>query len=49
MTSEEAMINYNIGCPYCNDKDCMLGENEEPNRKTCVECKARWLDKKVDY
>ena len=23
--------------------------NEEPNRETCVECKARWLNKKVDY
>ena len=48
-SSEEAMINYNIGCPYFNNKDCMLGENEEPNRETCVECKARWLDKKVEY
>lgn len=47
--SEEAMIHYHIGCPYCNDKYCMLGDNEEPNRKTCVECKARWLNKKVDY
>ena len=48
-SSEEAMINYNIDCPYCNNKDCMLSENEEPNRETCVECKARWLNKKVDY
>lgn len=47
--SEEAMIHYNIDCPYCNDKDCMLGKNEEPNRETCVECKAKWLNKKVDY
>lgn len=43
------MIHYNIGCPYFNNKDCMLGENEEPNRETCVECKARWLNKKVEY
>ena len=43
------MINYNIGCPYCRYKDCMLKEDEEPNRQTCVMCKARWLDKKVDY
>lgn len=47
--SEEAMINYNIDCPYRCDKYCMLKENEEPNRETCVMCKARWLDKKVDY
>lgn len=46
-SSEEAMIHYHIGCPYCNNKDCMLGENEELNRETCVACKARWLDKKV--
>ena len=48
-SSEEAMIHYHIGCPYCNDKYCMLSDNEEPNRETCVECKARWLDKKADY
>ena len=46
-SSEEAMIHYHIGCPYCNNKDCSLGENEEPNRETCVACKAKWLDKKV--
>lgn len=48
-SSEEAMIHYNIGCPYCTYKDCMLTKDEEPNRKTCVKCKAKWLDKKVDY
>ena len=48
-SSEEAMIHYHIGCPYCKYKDCMLKEDEEPNRETCVKCKAKWLDKKVDY
>lgn len=48
-TSEEAMIHYNIECQYRNHKDCMLKEDEEPNRETCVRCKALWLDKKVNY
>ncbi len=47
--SEEEMINYSIDCPYRSDKDCMLKEDEQINRETCVMCKARWLDKKVDY
>ncbi len=45
--SEEAMINYHINCPYSNDKDCKLKKDEEPNRETCVMCKAQWLDRKV--
>lgn len=47
-SSEEAMIHYNINCPYCNDKECILKEDEEPNRNTCVQCKAEWLDKEVE-
>ncbi len=45
--SEEAMVHYNINCPYSNDKDCKLKKDEEPNRETCVMCKAQWLDRKV--
>ena len=46
-SSEEAMIHYHINCPYSNDKDCKLKEDEEPNRDTCVRCKWEWLDKEV--
>ena len=46
--SEEAMIHYNIDCPYHNEKDCKLKKGENPNRNTCVMCKAQWLDRKVD-
>lgn len=45
--SEEAMIHYNIKCPYCDYRDCKLKEDEEPNRDTCVRCKWEWLDKEV--
>lgn len=45
--SEEAMVHYNIGCPYCNDKDCKLKKDEDSNRETCVRCKCEWLDRKV--
>ena len=47
-SSEEAMIHYNINCPYCDNKDCKLKRDEAPNRKTCVMCKAQWLDRKVN-
>lgn len=46
--SEEAMIHYNIQCPYYNDKVCILKEDEEPNRNTCVQCKVEWLDEEVE-
>lgn len=46
--SEEAMIYYNIKCPYCDEKNCKLKKDEVPNRKTCVMCKVEWLDRKAD-
>lgn len=46
--AEEAVIYYNIACPYfegdkrseCNDK--------EITREVCSECKYKWLDSEVD-
>lgn len=46
--SEEAMICYNVSCPYfVGDKRCHCNGCES-NRETCVECKSEWLDSEVD-
>lgn len=48
--SEEAMIYYNVSCPYfVGDKRGHCDRNScKPNRKTCVDCKFEWLDSEVD-
>lgn len=49
--SWEAMIFYNINCPYrLRDKraHCYEKEVEEICRDMCVSCKAEWLEKEVD-
>ncbi|MBR2556331.1 MAG: hypothetical protein IKE94_15905 [Aeriscardovia sp.] len=54
--SYEAMVYYNIGCPYnCGDKrahckgvDGWYGLIKKPTRETCSECKMEWLEAEVD-
>lgn len=48
-SSEEAMIHYNIHCPYYNgDQRAHCNNRHEINRETCVTCKMEWLDLEVD-
>ena len=47
--SYEAMLFYNINCPYFDgDERALCGSNYDINRETCVECKEKWLDSEVD-
>lgn len=49
--SEEAMIYYNISCPYyVGDKRayCRKEGSLAPSREVCVDCKAHWLEQEVD-
>ena len=47
--TEEAVIYYNIGCPYfCGDSRCHCGESLTINREMCSACKYEWLDMEVD-
>lgn len=48
--SYEAMVFYNINCPYfAGDKRSHCNGNEElPTRKICGECKMEWLEAEVD-
>ena len=52
--SYEAMVNYNVSCPYfCGDERALCYENgnqkdELVNRDNCVACKEQWLDSEVD-
>lgn len=46
--SEEAMIFYNINCPYFyGDERCHCNDREI-TRDLCVACKSEWLDNEVD-
>ena len=49
--SEEAMIYYNIKCPYyVGDKRayCQKEGGLAPSREVCVACKTHWLEQEVD-
>ncbi len=48
--SYEAMVHYNIDCPYfVGDIRCHCkGSEESPTRKMCSECKMEWLEAEVD-
>lgn len=47
--SEEAMIYYNIKCPYYEgDKRAYCRKDLVPSREVCVDCKAHWLEQEVD-
>lgn len=46
--AEEAVIHYNVGCPYFSgDKRCECND-KEITREVCSECKYKWLDNEVD-
>lgn len=46
--SYEAMVYYNIDCPYFSgDKRCHCS-NKGIERKVCFECKEEWLESEVD-
>ena len=49
--SYEAMVYYNINCPYYDgDERALCHGDTLPgcNRDQCVECKEKWLNSEVD-
>lgn len=48
--AREAVIRYNIDCPYMlGDKRALCGgSRERMNRETCVQCKEAWLNAQAD-
>ena len=52
--SYEAMVHYNVKCPYFyGDDRALCYENNRQNdalvnRENCVACKEQWLDSGVD-
>ena len=47
--SEEAMIYYNINCPYFDsDSRCHCSHTISPTREVCSACKTEWLDSEED-
>ena len=49
--SEEAMIYYNISCPYYAGDERAYCRNESGlsvSREMCTECKTHWLEQEVD-
>lgn len=46
--SYEAMVYYNIACPYCvGDERCHCN-NYAIQRETCYGCKEEWLNSEVE-
>jgi len=46
--AEEAIVYYNINCPYYSDDTRCECHNKEISREVCSECKYKWLDSEVD-
>ena len=47
--SEEAMIYYNINCPYFDGNSrCHCSHTISPTREVCSACKTEWLDSEED-
>lgn len=49
--SYEAMVHYNVGCPYLygdSRAHCNGEEDSYINRDNCYHCKQEWLDSEVD-
>lgn len=48
--AEEAVIYYNVNCPYfVSDSRCKCeNDDKEPSREICSECKYKWLEMEVD-
>ena len=50
-TSYEAMVHYNIACPYFDGDErchCHGKDDDFINRDNCFFCKQEWLDSEVD-
>ncbi len=46
--SYEAMVNYNIACPYyAGDERCHCN-SQEIESEVCYECKEEWLNSEVE-
>lgn len=47
--SGEAMVYYNIRCPYsAGNERCLCKGTLDLDRDTCVTCKMKWLDSEID-
>lgn len=46
--SYEAMVYYDIACPYFDGDKRAYCHNNEIKREVCFECKKEWLDLEVD-
>lgn len=47
-SSYEAMVYYDINCPYFDGDERCLCNKKVDSRSTCFECKETWLDQEVD-
>ena len=46
--SYEAMVYYNVECPYFSGDNRWHCKGKEMTRELCYECKEEWLDSEVD-
>ena len=47
--SYEAMVYYNVNCPYyTGDRRGYCNDGRKINRENCYGCKQEWLDSEVD-
>lgn len=46
--SYEAMVYYNVACPYTAGDKRAVCRSREINRENCYACKEAWLDDEVD-
>ena len=47
--SYEAMVYYNVACPYTEGDDrAHCKDTDDMTRDMCVGCKMEWLDAEVD-
>lgn len=46
--SYEAMVNYNVNCPYFSGDNRCHCKGKEITIELCYECKEEWLDSEVD-
>ena len=47
--SYEAMVYYNIACPYYDDDErCHCIREEAMTREICYRCKEEWLNSEVE-
>lgn len=46
--SYEAMVYYNIACPYYEGDKRSHCSNHEIGRDTCYACKEEWLNNEID-